>query len=113
MSIHNSTIVRLFDFSFPSIEDLTRVLTPDHGVFLEVFFSYFLWTLDFNITSVKNTKFRCWVRIHSLPIEYWRSQILFLQWQGIEIPLALDEATSSNKFGYYARILVDLDVLEF
>lgn len=32
---------------------------------------------------------------------------------GIGIPFALYEASSNNKFGYYARTLVDLDFAEY
>jgi hypothetical protein len=40
------------------------------------------------------------------------AQILYAIARGIGIPLVIDEATSSKYFGYYGRILVDLDQLE-
>jgi hypothetical protein len=38
--------------------------------------------------------------------------ILFAITRGITISLALDEATSSKQFGYYARIFVNIDLLD-
>lgn len=60
---------------------------------------------------VKSTNIYCW-RVHGLPIEYWRPQILYSVARGIGVPLALNEATSKNHFGFYARTLVDINLLE-
>jgi len=49
--------------------------------------------------------------IYDLPLEHWRPKILFAIASGIGIPLDLDEATSSKKLGYVAKILADLDLL--
>lgn len=45
-----------------------------------------------------------------LPQEYWRPKILFSIARGIGIPLSLDDATINRSLGYYARVLVDIDL---
>lgn len=64
----------------------------------------------FNPYKQKSTNTQVWVKIYELPWEYWHKQILVDICQGIGMPLRYDQATLNGDFGYYARILVDIDL---
>lgn len=67
------------------------------------------------MSSLKQTHAQCWIRIHGLPQEYWRSKILFEIAGGIGVPISLDEATinrSFGPFGHFARVLVDINLAD-
>lgn len=51
-----------------------------------------------------------WVRILGLSQEYWHHQHLFEIAGGIGTPLQLDRATKERAFGYFARVLVDVNL---
>lgn len=59
---------------------------------------------------MRNTHAQCWIRIHGLSQEYWRPKIFIEIAEGIDNPIALDEATSTRVFRHFARILVDIDM---
>ncbi|KAF1894130.1 hypothetical protein Lal_00004049, partial [Lupinus albus] len=53
----------------------------------------------------------CWIKITGLPQEYWCPTIIFSIAGGIGSPIALDAATSNISFGHFARILVDVNLM--
>jgi len=59
----NSTWQRFYEFVFPSLEDKQRILVVGTS-------NLSLDILHFVSASMKLTKIQCWVRIHSLPLEY-------------------------------------------
>ncbi|XP_058755572.1 uncharacterized protein LOC131628769 [Vicia villosa] len=55
-----------------------------------------------------------WVRFFGLPQEYWRPQILFAITSSVGTPICIDSAASKSRvertFGYFVRVLVDMDL---
>lgn len=68
------------------------------------------WVNDFNPKDQRVTNTQVWIRIFNLPLEYWRTSILFGIARGVGIPLQIDRKTITKEFGLYARILVDVDL---
>ena len=71
----------------------------------------FSWSKDFVPTTMKMTKAQCWVRIHGLPMEYWQPKVIFSIARGVGTPISLDDCTINKTRGFFARVLVDLDML--
>ena len=71
---------------------------------------FFCWSKDFDPHNQTQSHAQLWARLLNLPQEYWRKATLFEIASGIGTPLTIDEATQSRLFGYYARILVDVDM---
>jgi len=85
---------------------MSGVLESQFG-YLEIF----AWTKDFVPSSMKLTKIQCWVRIHSLPMEYWQPKIIFSIVRGIDTPVSLDDRTMNKSRGFFASVLIDIDIL--
>lgn len=104
----------LFEFSFSSLEDVHRVRASGSWNLSPGLFKLFPWTKDF-IPSIQNTNSaQVWVRFYGLPQEYWRLKILFAIASSIGTPICSDIASIKpmidRNFGYYVRVLVDMDV---
>lgn len=50
------------------------------------------------------------VRLYGLSQDYWHPQHLMEIARGVGTPLQLDKATKEREFGYFARVLVDVDL---
>ncbi|KAK2646285.1 hypothetical protein Ddye_021480 [Dipteronia dyeriana] len=50
------------------------------------------------------------VRFYDLSWEYWHPKIISELARGIRVPLQLDRATVQGDFGYFTRVLMDVDV---
>lgn len=48
---------------------------------------------------------------YGLHLEYWHTKILLTIDPGVGIPLQIDQAIQEKKFGYYTRILIEVDLL--
>ena len=69
----------------------------------------FEWKVDFDMDNHRNTHAQVWIRLMSLPQEYWMEQTLCEIASAVGTPLVLDNATQKRLFGHYARIHVDID----
>ncbi|XP_024155788.1 uncharacterized protein LOC112163749 [Rosa chinensis] len=71
------------------------------------------WRQDFRPgNSFPNIHAQIWVRIIGLSQEYWHPQRLLEIGRGVGTPFQLDKANKEQAFGYFARILVDVDLSE-
>jgi hypothetical protein len=63
-----------------------------------------------------NTSVQVWVKIFGLSQEYWHKNILFTIAGSIGTPICMDSASAKpmyeRTFGQFARILVDIDLLQ-
>jgi len=76
----------------------------------------FVWYRDFNPNLQSSTSAQVWVRIYGLPQEYWRPRILFANATSVGTPICTDAASAKpmieRTFGQFARVLVDMDVIQ-
>ncbi|TQD72519.1 hypothetical protein C1H46_041926 [Malus baccata] len=69
------------------------------------------WTPDFKPGDVlPQTHAQVWIKIFGLSQEYWHPRHLMEIARGVGTPLQLDSATRERQYGYYARILVDVNL---
>lgn len=99
-----------FEFSFAYQDDLRSVWSMGAWNLKPGLLRLSQWSPDFNPQLQKQTHAQCWVRITGLPQEYWRYKLLFEIASAIGTPVSLDESTRMRVYGYYARVLVDLDL---
>ncbi|KAM7506455.1 hypothetical protein LguiA_016908 [Lonicera macranthoides] len=68
------------------------------------------WIQDFVPEKLRQTNAQVWVRLYSLPWEYWDEPLLLSIGKTIGIPLLVDPATLRREFCLYARLLADVDL---
>jgi len=99
-----------YEFSFHSLDEMRRALTIGVWNLAPGVLRLFVWSKDFIPSTVKLTKTQCWVKLRGLPMEYWKPRTLFSITRGIGTPLSLDECTLQKSRGFFARILVDVNL---
>jgi hypothetical protein len=76
----------------------------------------FAWSKDFNPKMQHNTSVQVWVKIFGLSQEYWHKNILFTIAGSLGTPICIDSVTAKpmheRTFGQFARVLVDIDLLQ-
>jgi hypothetical protein len=77
---------------------------------------FFAWSKDFNPKLQHNTSAQVWVKIFGLSQEYWHKTILFTIAGSLGTPICIDSFTAKpmheRTFGQFARVLVDIDLLQ-
>jgi hypothetical protein len=105
-----------FEFTFSSLEDVRRVRSVSSWNLNPGLLKLFAWTKDFNPRNQHHTSVQVWVRIYGLSQEYWHKNILFTIAGSIGTPICIDSVTAKpmheRTFGQFARVLVDVDLLQ-
>jgi hypothetical protein len=105
-----------FEFNFSTLEDVKRVRSTPSWNLNPGLLKLFAWTRDFNPKLQHNTSVQVWVKIFGLSQEYWNKTILFTIAGSIGTPICMDSASAKpmheRTFGQFARILVDIDLLQ-
>ncbi|KAF5195064.1 zinc ion binding / nucleic acid binding protein, partial [Thalictrum thalictroides] len=70
------------------------------------------WTPNFSVDKQKNTMAAVWVKFPGLSMEYWEVDILMAMGRTIGSPMHVDRNTIERDMGYYASVLVDVDLSE-
>lgn len=70
----------------------------------------FEWTKDFNLHTQIQSHTHVWIQLWELPQEYWIERTLYEIAGAVGTLLLIDNVTRNKLYGYYARILVDLDI---
>ncbi|XP_068312484.1 uncharacterized protein [Pyrus communis] len=100
-----------FDLHFSTEEDMRRVWGGGTCTLQFGLFRLSQWQPDFKPRVVlPQTHAQVWIKIYGLSQEYWHPRILMEIACGVGTPLQLDHATREKLYGYYARILVDVDL---
>ncbi|KAL6206463.1 hypothetical protein ACLB2K_023711 [Fragaria x ananassa] len=100
-----------FDIHFTIVDDLRRVWGRGTCSLANGLFRLAQWKPDFVPgEDLPYTHAQLWVRLYGLSQDYWHPQHLMEIARGVGTPLQLDRATIEREFGYYARVLVDVDV---
>ncbi|WJX25654.1 hypothetical protein P8452_14674 [Trifolium repens] len=105
-----------FEFTFSSLEDVRRVRSVPSWNLNPGLLKLFAWSKDFNPKHQHHTSAQVWVRIFGLSQEYWHKIILFTIAGSIGTPICIDSITAKpmheRTFGQFARVLVDIDLLQ-
>ncbi|WJX67904.1 hypothetical protein P8452_52331 [Trifolium repens] len=105
-----------FEFTFSSLEDVKRVRSVPSWNLNPGLLKLFAWTKDFNPKLQQNTSAQVWVKIFGLSQEYWHKNILFTIAGSLGTPICIDSVTAKpmheRTFGQFARVLVDIDLLQ-
>ncbi|XP_042481900.1 uncharacterized protein LOC122062377 [Macadamia integrifolia] len=82
---------------------------PPHRVGDQVIrFQY--WKPEFNIQEKQSFTKLVWIRFPDLPLEYWHENVLLSIAKAVGCPVALDRQTRQGLLGYFARVLVEIDI---
>ncbi|XP_026459619.1 uncharacterized protein LOC113360313 [Papaver somniferum] len=68
------------------------------------------WEREFKPELQKTSTAFVWVIFPGLCIEYWKEDILMAMGAAIGRPIRIDDATLKKEFGFYASILVEIDL---
>lgn len=66
--------------------------------------------LSLPYTTQIQTHSQVWIRLYGISAEYWHPRLLMEMARGVGTPLQLDPMTKEGRFGFYARVLVDVDL---
>ncbi|KAL6204968.1 hypothetical protein ACLB2K_022234 [Fragaria x ananassa] len=101
-----------FDIHFNSEADMLKVWGGGTCTLAFGLFRLSQWQPDFKPGEVlPQTHAQVWIKIYGLSQEYWHHHHIMEIAHGVGTPLQLDAATKEQRFGYYARVLVDINLL--
>jgi hypothetical protein len=105
-----------FEFMFSSLEDVRRVKSIPSWNLNPGMLKCFAWTKDFNPRLQHNTSVQVWVKFFGLSQEYWHKNILFTIVGSLGTLICIDSVTAKpmheRTFGQFARVLIDIDLLQ-
>jgi hypothetical protein len=100
-----------FDIHFNTEEDMRRIWGGGTCTLASGLFRLSQWQPDFNPgDTLPQTHSQLWVRFYGLSQDYWHPQHIMEIARGVGTSLQLDRATKERQFGYFARVLVDVDL---
>ncbi|XP_062020889.1 uncharacterized protein LOC133737323 [Rosa rugosa] len=100
-----------FDIHFDTESDMRRIWGGGTCTLASGLFRLSQWQPDFKPgDTLPQTHSQIWVRFYGLSQDYWHPQHLMEIARGVGTPLQLDRATKERAFGYFARVLVDVDL---
>ncbi|KAK9998046.1 hypothetical protein SO802_017649 [Lithocarpus litseifolius] len=91
-------------------EDYSSVLRKGPWFFGDHFLSIRPWEPNINLDTANVSFVATWVRLNSLPIEYYEVEVLNEIGQAIGKVLRIDTHTALGSKGRYARLCVQIDV---
>ncbi|XP_026417366.1 uncharacterized protein LOC113312848 [Papaver somniferum] len=68
------------------------------------------WIPNFRSENQRTSKAMVWVQIPGLSLEYWDEKTLFKISRAIGNPIKVDAATLNYESGYYAKVLIEIDL---
>ncbi|XP_062012748.1 uncharacterized protein LOC133729264 [Rosa rugosa] len=101
-----------FDIHFNSEMDMRRIWGGGTCTLESGILRLTQWKPDFKPgQELPQTHAQVWIQISGLSQEYWHPQLIMEIAMGVGTPLQLDHHIKERSFGYYARVLVDIDLL--
>ncbi|KAK3010212.1 hypothetical protein RJ639_012476 [Escallonia herrerae] len=98
-----------FTVKFSSEEDYRKALEQGPWFIGTNYLSVQPWTPNFNPHVRSISSMAIWIRLHSLPLEYFDREILTLIGKQIGTPLRIDAITNSISKGRFARLCIQVD----
>lgn len=68
------------------------------------------WVPGFDPDKQRTSKTLLWVKFPKLGQEYWDYEILMTLAKGLGMPVGVDQRTLDREYGYFASVLVDIDL---
>ncbi|KAL5717480.1 hypothetical protein ACHQM5_010472 [Ranunculus cassubicifolius] len=68
------------------------------------------WSPDFDVERQNHSNAEVWVRFPGLCLEYWEVDILMAMAKTVGTPIHVDRNTARRDNGFYASVLVDVDL---
>ncbi|KAF9623162.1 hypothetical protein IFM89_037743 [Coptis chinensis] len=99
-------------FRFTNELDYHRIWGQGTWVFDDQILRLSKWTLNFSTSKENHSNALVWIRFPGLSLEYWEIKTLFSLARAIGRPIHTDENTTKRTLGYYASVLMDLDLNE-
>ncbi|KAF9618666.1 hypothetical protein IFM89_002361 [Coptis chinensis] len=99
-------------FHFTDETDYQRVWTQGTWVFDDQVLRLSKWTPNFSTSKENHSNALVWIRFPGLSLEYWEMKTLFSLGRAVGRPIHTDENTAKRKLGYYASVLVDVDLTQ-
>ncbi|KAK2995285.1 hypothetical protein RJ640_013494 [Escallonia rubra] len=98
-----------FTVKFSSEEDYRKALEQGPWFIGTNYLSVQTWTPNFNPHVRSVSSMAIWIRLNSLPLEYFDREILTLIGKQIGTPLRIDAITNSISKGRFARLCIQVD----
>ncbi|KAF6139052.1 hypothetical protein GIB67_010778 [Kingdonia uniflora] len=70
------------------------------------------WSPFFDPEKQKNTHTLVWVKFPGLGVEFWEVDTLMALRRTLGTPIQIDRSSETMDFGYFAKVLVDIDLAE-
>lgn len=68
------------------------------------------WSDDFDPDKQRSSSAVLWVRFPKLKQQYWDYELLMVLGKGLGTPIGVDQRTINREYGYFANVLVDIDL---
>ncbi|KAF6168009.1 hypothetical protein GIB67_020118 [Kingdonia uniflora] len=70
------------------------------------------WSPFFDLEKKQNTHALVWVNFLGLGVEFWEADTLMAPGRTLGTPIQVDHSSTTTEFGYFAKVLVDVDPAE-
>eukprot|EP00253_Pinus_taeda_P003313 PITA_03313 len=100
----------LFTVVFTNIEDKDRLFEGGPYFYVIVGLYMRLWMMNFILEWETFTSVLVWVRIYSLPLDYWQTESLTTIGNKLGHFVKASEASRRGKYNSFARICVEMDL---
>ncbi|KAF9590682.1 hypothetical protein IFM89_036174 [Coptis chinensis] len=91
-------------------EDLVRIWSGGPWKFENQILRLTKWKPDFDPEIQRISHAMVWVKLPKLKQQFWDYEILMAMGRCIGYPIGIDKTTAARDFGFYASVLVDLDL---
>ncbi|KAL5730189.1 hypothetical protein ACHQM5_003041 [Ranunculus cassubicifolius] len=96
-------------FRLHSREDFVRIWSQVWKIGEQVL-HFTKWTQDFDTDKQRTTNALVWVQFPKLGQKYWDYEGLMMIGKGLGTPVGVDQRTIDRDYGYFANVLVDIDI---
>jgi len=100
-----------FTVVFTNIKDKDRIFEGGPYFYAAAGLYMRPWMMNFIQERETFTSVHVWVRLYSLPLDYWQTESLVAKGNKLGRFVKASEATRRGKYTSYARICVDMDLL--
>lgn len=105
-----SRIQRFFIVVFTNLEEKDRIFEGGPYFYVAAGLYICLWMMNFVPERETFTSVPVWIRLYSLPLDYWMSESLKAIGNKLGHFLKIPEATLRGKYTSYACICVEMDL---